>query len=36
MTTPMATGGEVGRRAVEAMMPMRRIDVAAIAAAVKG
>ena len=36
LTEAMAAGGEVARRAFEAMMPMRRIDVAAIAAAVKG
>ena len=32
----MATGGDTARRAFEAMMPMRKIDVAAIEAAVRG
>jgi predicted 3-demethylubiquinone-9 3-methyltransferase (glyoxalase superfamily) len=32
----MATGGAVAKRAFEAMMPMRKIDVAAIEAAVRG
>ncbi|WP_146909775.1 VOC family protein [Arenimonas daejeonensis] len=32
----MVTGGAVAKRAFEAMMPMRKIDVAAIEAAVRG
>ncbi len=32
----MACGGEVAKRAFEAMMPMQKIDVAAIEAAVRG
>ena len=32
----MTSGGDVARRAFEAMMPMRKIDVAAIQAAVRG
>jgi predicted 3-demethylubiquinone-9 3-methyltransferase (glyoxalase superfamily) len=36
LTDAMAQGGEVARRAFEAMMTMGKIDVAAIAAAVKG
>ena len=32
----MAVGGEVARRAFEAMMPMQKIDVAAIKAAIHG
>ena len=32
----MAKGGDVAKRAFEAMMPMRKIDVAAIEAAVRG
>jgi predicted 3-demethylubiquinone-9 3-methyltransferase (glyoxalase superfamily) len=32
----MVSGGEVAKRAFEAMMPMRKIDVAAIQAAVRG
>jgi predicted 3-demethylubiquinone-9 3-methyltransferase (glyoxalase superfamily) len=32
----MTTGGDVAKRAFEAMMPMRKIDVAAIEAAVRG
>ena len=36
LTEAMAQGGEVARRAFEAMMPMTKIDVAAIEAAVKG
>jgi 2-polyprenyl-6-hydroxyphenyl methylase/3-demethylubiquinone-9 3-methyltransferase len=32
----MAAGGEEARRAFEAMMPMRKIDVAAIEAARRG
>ncbi len=32
----LATGGEVAKRAFEAMMTMRKIDVAAITAAAKG
>ena len=33
---PLAKGGDVAKRAFTAMMPMRKIDVAAIEAAVKG
>jgi len=36
LTEAMAQGGDVARRAFEAMMPMTKIDVAAIEAAVKG
>jgi predicted 3-demethylubiquinone-9 3-methyltransferase (glyoxalase superfamily) len=36
LTQALATGGEVAKRAFEAMMPMRKIDVAKIEAAVKG
>jgi predicted 3-demethylubiquinone-9 3-methyltransferase (glyoxalase superfamily) len=36
LTEAMASGGEVAKRAFEAMMPMRKIDVAAIEAAVRG
>jgi predicted 3-demethylubiquinone-9 3-methyltransferase (glyoxalase superfamily) len=36
LTDAMAQGGEVARRAFEAMMTMGKIDVAAIAAAVRG
>ena len=36
LTDAMAQGGEVARRAFAAMMDMRRIDVAAIEAAVRG
>ncbi len=36
LTDAMARGGDVAKRAFEAMMPMTRIDVAAIEAAVKG
>ena len=36
LTEAMALGGDVAKRAFEAMMPMRKIDVAAIAAAVRG
>jgi len=36
LTEAMASGGEVARRAFEAMMPMQKIDVAAIEAAVRG
>lgn len=36
LTDAMAQGGEVARRAFAAMMGMRRIDVAAIEAAVRG
>ena len=36
LTEAMAAGGDVAKRAFEAMMPMRRIDVAAIEAAVRG
>ena len=32
----MAQGGEVAKRAFTAMMPMQKIDVAAITAAIKG
>jgi predicted 3-demethylubiquinone-9 3-methyltransferase (glyoxalase superfamily) len=32
----MAQGGAVAKRAFEAMMPMKKIDVAAIEAAVRG
>lgn len=36
LTEAMAAGGEVAKRAFAAMMPMRKIDVAAIEAAVRG
>ncbi|MFY2764664.1 VOC family protein [Arenimonas sp. MALMAid1274] len=36
LTEAMAAGGEVAKRAFEAMMPMRKIDVAVIEAAVRG
>ena len=36
LTDALARGGDVARRAFEAMMPMRKIDVAAIEAAVRG
>ncbi len=36
LSEAMASGGEVARRAFEAMMPMRKIDVAAVHAAVRG
>ena len=36
LTEAMALGGDVAKRAFEAMMPMRKIDVAAIEAAVRG
>ena len=36
LTDAMAKGGDVARRAFEAMMPMRKIDVAKIEAAVRG
>jgi predicted 3-demethylubiquinone-9 3-methyltransferase (glyoxalase superfamily) len=36
LTEAMAFGGDVAKRAFEAMMPMRKIDVAAIEAAVRG
>jgi predicted 3-demethylubiquinone-9 3-methyltransferase (glyoxalase superfamily) len=36
LTEALATGGDVARRAFEAMMTMRKIDVAAIEAAVRG
>ena len=36
LTDAMAKGGDVARRAFEAMMPMRKIDVAAIEKAVRG
>jgi predicted 3-demethylubiquinone-9 3-methyltransferase (glyoxalase superfamily) len=32
----LATGGDVAKRAFEAMMSMQKIDVAAIEAAVRG
>ena len=32
----IAKGGDVAKRAFEAMMPMQKIDVAAIEAAVRG
>ena len=35
LTQAMAAGGEVAKRAFEAMMPMRKIDVATIEAAVR-
>src|ERR671918_423323 len=36
LTDAMAQGGDVAKRAFEAMMPMQKIDVAAIEAAVRG
>ena len=36
LTEAMAAGGDVARRAFEAMMPMHKIDVARIEAAVRG
>lgn len=36
LTDAMAQGGEVAKRAFQAMMPMRKIDVAAIEKAVRG
>ena len=36
LTQAMAAGGDVAKRAFEAMMPMRKIDVAKIEAAVRG
>ena len=36
LTDAMAKGGETARRAFEAMMPMQKIDVAKIEAAVRG
>ena len=36
LTEAMAQGGDVAKRAFEAMMPMKKIDVAAIKAAVRG
>ena len=36
LTEALAAGGDEARRAFEAMMPMRKIDVAAIAAARRG
>lgn len=36
LTDAMAQGGDVARRAFEAMMQMRKLDVAAIEAAVRG
>lgn len=36
LTQAMATGGDAAKRAFLAMMPMRKIDVAAIEAAVRG
>ena len=36
LTDSMVKGGDVAKRAFEAMMPMRKIDVAAIEAAVRG
>ena len=36
LTEAMAAGGEVAKRAFAAMMPMRKIDVAAIEAAMRG
>ena len=36
LSEALATGGEVAKRAFEAMMPMQKIDVAAIEAAVRG
>ena len=36
LTDALAQGGEVAKRAFDAMMPMRKIDVAKIEAARKG
>ena len=36
LTQALATGGDVAKRAFEAMMAMRKIDIAAIEAAVRG
>ena len=36
LTEAMAKGGTIAKRAFEAMMPMKKIDVAAIEAAVRG
>jgi predicted 3-demethylubiquinone-9 3-methyltransferase (glyoxalase superfamily) len=36
LTDALATGGDVAKRAFEAMMPMKKIDVAAIEAAARG
>jgi predicted 3-demethylubiquinone-9 3-methyltransferase (glyoxalase superfamily) len=36
LTEAMAAGGETAKRAFKAMMPMKKIDVAAIKAAVRG
>lgn len=36
LTEALAAGGEVARRAFEAMMPMKKVDVAAIEAAARG
>jgi predicted 3-demethylubiquinone-9 3-methyltransferase (glyoxalase superfamily) len=36
LTDAMAKGGDVAKRAFEAMMPMGKIDVAKIDAAVRG
>ena len=36
LTDAMAQGGDVAKRAFDAMMPMRKIDVAKIEAVVKG
>jgi predicted 3-demethylubiquinone-9 3-methyltransferase (glyoxalase superfamily) len=36
LSEALAVGGEVAKRAFEAMMPMKKIDVAAIEAAVRG
>ena len=36
LTDALGAGGEVAKRAFEAMMPMQKIDVAAIEAAVRG
>jgi predicted 3-demethylubiquinone-9 3-methyltransferase (glyoxalase superfamily) len=36
LTEAMVAGGDVAKRAFEAMMPMKKIDVAAIEAAVRG
>jgi predicted 3-demethylubiquinone-9 3-methyltransferase (glyoxalase superfamily) len=36
LTDSLARGGEAARRAFTAMLPMRKIDVAAIEAAVRG
>ena len=36
LTDAVARGGDVAKRAFAAMMPMKKIDVAAIEAAVRG